>query len=376
MIVRATVALNLSCSPEVDAILAGDQDERVRALLGSRIARLLPDLDGPEQECAARHVRSTLAALANDQATRVRAAVADEIAAMEGAPRDLVLHLAKDAANEVSDQIVRLSPVLTDADLLAILATPPSPTAMTSVANRNRLSAVVADAVVQQADAPTIRALLANHSACIREATLDALVGRAPHHTDWHAPLVRRPLLSAKAIHALCEFIAADLLRVLAARADLDPAKLELVRRRLASEALDGEEAAFAGAQRLQARGQLTEQAVEAAARAGDSRTVLALLAVASNVSLRTMNRILELRSAKALVSLVWRSGFSMGLAATVQTMLAQFDPGTILHPTQTGGFPLTDEEMGWQVELMADADPPVPAFQPSLAMHQSEARA
>lgn len=360
ILVRATVALNGRCDAEVDAILTSDQDERIRALLGSRVARLLPNLDSEGRTAAATHVLATLAILAADQATRVRAAIADEIAAMDSAPRDLVLRLARDTAGAVSNQVIRLSPVLSDADLLSILATPHSPKTAESIASREKLSAVVADAIVQHADAPTIRALLSNQSACIREATLDALVGRAPNHLDWHAPLVRRPRLSTYAVRALSEFIASDLLRTLAIRADLEPGKLEIVRQRLAASAPEknDQEALIAKARHLKASGQLTEAALQAAASQFELRQLLAMLAVSSDVSLQTVERVMDVRSTKALVSLVWRSGFSMTLAVSIQKALSHFAPETIIYPTEDGTFPLSAEEMTWQVELINKIEP------------------
>ena len=363
LIVRAAVAINGTCSPELDSILAEDRDERVRALLGNRIAQLLPNLDGDGQTSAAQHVLTTLTALARDQATRVRATIAEQVKMMEVAPRGLVLLLAQDEAAEVSDPILRLSPVLTDADLLLLLATPPFPAAAASIASRPKLSATVADAIVAYADAPAIRALLSNQSACIREATLDALVGRAPHHSDWHAPLVRRPNLSAKAIRALSEFIAADLLRILVARVDLDPAKLEIVRQRLAREiAQTDDTTVVADGIRLKAANALTEDTILEAARSGDTRRVAALLAVAAGVPLQTVDRVADLRSAKALVSLTWHAGFSMKAAVAIQSSLGYFAPDKIITSGLNGAFPLTKEEMEWQVELMTSGDWEAPA--------------
>ena len=359
IIVRAAVAINAACGHEIDTMLARDEDERVRALLGSRIARLLPGLDGDEQDNAARHVHTLLAALARDHATRVRAAIAYEIRAMIAAPHDLVLLLARDAAFEVSDPIVRLSPVLTDSDLLALLATPPHPNAAESIASRPRVSAAVADAIAKHADAPAIRALLANPSACIKEATLDALVGRAALHTEWHAPLVHRPHLSAKAIRALSQFIATDLLRVLSPRMDLGLAKLDEVCQRVITRPADrDDDATVAEGERLKTANGLTENLLLETARAGDVRRLASLLAVASGVSLRTVDRIVGLRSAKALVSLAWRAGFSMRAGTVAQNVLGQLGPGRILPPTEDGGFPLSDDEMEWQIELMLNSCP------------------
>lgn len=354
VLVRAAVATNGGCGPEIDAILAADQDDRVRALLGCRIARLLPDLDGSGHHTAAEHVVKTLAALARDQANRVRAAIAEEIKSMDTAPHDLVMLLARDEAAEVSDPVLRLSPVLTDIDLLKLIATPPTGRAAEQIASRSQLSTAVADAIVAHADAPAIRTLLANQSACIQEATLDALVGRAPHHNDWHAPLVRRPNLSATAVRALSEFIATDLLRILATRIDLDPVKLETVRQRLALENHSGnDEPLLLDAQRLKERGKLTEDLLLEAAKIGHARRVAILLAVAAGVSLRAIDRVIELRSAKALVSLAWRAGFSMRAGTAVQSSLGDFSPDHLLTPTVSGGFPLSSEEMEWQMELM-----------------------
>ncbi|MDP9095128.1 MAG: DUF2336 domain-containing protein [Pseudomonadota bacterium] len=355
IIVRATVALNERCNPEVDTLLSSDGDERVRALLGGRIAGLLPNLGSADRNIAADHVYGILALLASDQALRVRAVIAEQIATMISAPRDLVLRLARDSAAEVSDQIIRLSPVLSDTDLLSILMAPPASTTAVSIASRSRLSGVVADAIVRHADARTILALLSNPSACIRETTLDAIVGRAPSYIDWHAPLVRRPGLSLNAVRALSEFIASDLLRILASRVDLDADKLDIVRQRLAARTVDADDRLMAKARQLKSSCLLNEDALREAAENGDVRYLLALLAVSSSVSFDTVDRILELRSAKALVSLVWRSGFSMATAVTIQRQLSQFGPDTVITATGNGDFPLSVAEMAWQIELMGE---------------------
>jgi len=369
VIVRAALAINGACSPDIDAILASDADDRVRALLGSRIARLLPHIGSEAQGFAAEHVYRTLSTLAKDQATRVRAAIADEIKSMDVVPRELVMLLAQDEAVEVSAPILRLSPLLTDGDLLMLMATPPFRSTVETIANRPRLNAAVADAIVARADAPTIRTLLANRSACIQEATLDALVGRAPNHIDWHAPLVCRPNLSAKSIRALSEFITVDLLRILASRVDLDPAKIDIVRRRLTAGIAEANDATMlAEALRLKADQRLTELAMLQAIDAGDLRRLGIFLAAASGVTICAVDRVIELRSAKGLVSLVWSGGFSMRVGAAVQASLAQFAPDHALLPTASGGFPLTTEEMEWQIELMQEPLQPPAALGPTLS--------
>jgi uncharacterized protein (DUF2336 family) len=103
----------------------------------------------------------------------------------------------------------------------------PSAGTVIAVARRADLAPAVSDAIAATADSGAIRALLANRSAQIREATLDALVSRSVDHPDWHEPLVRRPSLPPRAARLLSEIVATHLLSKLAARAALAPALAE-----------------------------------------------------------------------------------------------------------------------------------------------------
>ncbi len=359
VLVRAAVAINKACAPEVDRFLTQDGDERVRALLAGRLARLLPDLSGDEVSSAAAHVHETLFVLVRDEAVRVRVAVAEAVKAMPEAPHALVLQLAQDPAFTVSDPVVRLSPVLTDNDLLALLATPPHPSMAESIASREGVSAVVADAIATHADVPAVRVLLANQSACIQEATLDALVSQAAHHTEWHAPLVRRPSLSTQSARALSTLISTELLAFLAQRADLDPSLSAELQERVAVriDALrpqsSGDEELLASLRRLKSGGTLPESALVDAARAGDHRRVAAILAVASGVTLQAVDRVSGLRNAKTLISLAWKGGFGMRAGVIAQAVLGQIAPSSMLAPSTNGGFPLSPEEMQWQIEVL-----------------------
>ena len=108
----------------------------------------------------------------------------------------------------------------------------------------------------------------------------------------------------------------------------------------------------------MKAANRLTEDLLLETAQAGDVRRFASLLAVASGVPLRTVDRVVGLRSAKALVSLAWRGGFSMRAGTVAQDVLGQLGPGRILPPTAEGGFPLSNNEMEWQIELMCGVRP------------------
>jgi hypothetical protein len=350
--VRAAVALNPAAPTEVNQKIATDSDPVVRSLLAHRLASLLP----PE-------AMATLIILVRDEAIRVRRAIADAVKDMAHAPRALILRLAQDCAAQVCDPVIRLSPLLTDDNLVALVRAPATPATSIAVARRKRIGEAVTDAIAGSDDISAITAMLENPSAAIREATLDDLIARAKPHNAWHAPLVRRPTLSAAAAEALSEFVADQLVAELAGRADLDGATTAELHHRLRRQ-LDStsppqptpnpdSDAAMALANKLFAKGSLTEAMALKAAERGDAVGLTAMLAVAADVAFSVVDRAATLRSAKGIVSLAWKAGFTMAAAEAAQGLLAGIQPAEVLVAAPRGGFPLAEEEMRWQIEFL-----------------------
>jgi uncharacterized protein (DUF2336 family) len=359
--VRAALALNPAAPQALNRALLHDPDERVRALLARRLAGLLPDVGGDEQLRLQGETYRLLTQLVADTAMRVRGAVADVLKDMPHAPRALILELAHDPAVMVSAPIIRFSPLLTSRDLLALIAAAPSPGTTIAVAGRPGIDAQVSDAIAATADSAAIRALLCNRTAQIREATLDALIEQAADHPEWHEPLVRQPLLPPRAAHALADIVATHLVEVLAQRADLPASLAHTLQQRLQSrlevatphyhEPTHAE--ALAQAEALARAGQLDEAAVLAAAGDGDMVLTTALLTVAAGVPLSVVERAASLRSAKGLVSLAWRAGFTMRAAVALQPLLGRLGPDATLASGPGGSFPLAIEEMRWQLDFL-----------------------
>ncbi|HEY5300216.1 MAG TPA: DUF2336 domain-containing protein [Acetobacteraceae bacterium] len=364
VIVRVALALNPSIPGRTVERLARDDDERVRALLARKLAALAPGLSEPDQVRLQCQAYDALAALIADEAVRVRAAIADVIKDVPGAPRGLVLRLANDCAVSVSEPVIRFSPILTDEDLLALLESPPSSATALAVARRPDLTEPLADAIVAAEDAGAIQALLANPSAQIRESTLDALIAGASGHVEWHAPLVRRPVLAPHSARALADIVATQLLETLVKRADLGAATTAALRERLTAR-LSAEEThasqfhdlpteqALQEAHRLARNNRLDEPALIEALRTGRPRLATAMLAVAAVVPISVVDRAASLRSAKGLVSLVWSAGFSMAGAVALQAAIGNLAPSAILTAGPGGGFPLVAEEMRWQLDFL-----------------------
>ncbi len=363
LMVRAAVAMNDAVPLATARVLARDADEHVRAVVARKLAALAPWLAAEEQEALQREAFDALAALAADEAVRVRAALSDVVKQMPSAPRALILALAHDEEESVAEPIIRFSPLLTDQDLLLLLAAPPASGTALAVARRPDLTEPVSDAVAATASVGAIGALLANKSAAIRETTLDALIARAAAHVDWHEPLIRRPALSPASALELSRIVATHHLELLALRADLGAAVMADLARRLPERHLNPscpggsiawEDHPAEPTGTPPAAEAVTETMVLQAARQGEAAVAVRLLAAAAHVPVETVQRAASLRSAKGLLSLVWKAGFTMQAAGPVQALLARVAPGALLAPDAEGGFPLTREEMRWQLEFLS----------------------
>lgn len=372
--VRRQIAANQATPVQADLRLAADSDPSVRGDLAAKIARLAPGLSSDEQDRLRNMTYEALALLARDQITRVRQILAEALKDVANAPPELIRALAHDSELEVSSPVLQFSPVLTDEDLLEIINSSPMSGKLTAISKRESVGANVADAIARTDDIEAIAVLLANPSAQIREETLDMLLDRAPDHEEWHGPMVRRPQLSARAATRLARFVAESLLQLLQERPDLDPetkaAVAAVVRRRVEEGGADMAdfhrgatvvpapqpavgEGPMDVAARLFKAGQLEEQAIMSAIASGDEDFVAAALATRASLPFALAQKIITTRSSKGMTSLVWRARLGMSIAVLAQIRLAKIAPSDVIRPKAgSQAFPLTAEEMNWQIEF------------------------
>lgn len=337
--VRAAVAANRATPPQAGLLLAEDPDTAVRRALARRVGALAPAAHADSADRRARITEAIIARLVEDAAVEVRAALADAVAGLADAPRALILKLARDSALAVAGPVLRLSPLLTEDDLLALVAEPPARITRRAVAARPALAEAVAEAVADSADQPAIAALLANPSAAIREATLDRLVDGAAETPAWQAALLRRPWLPPGVARSLGATLAAHLLDVLAARPDLPEELGETLKARIE-------------ARRVAAAP--SEATAREAAQAGDRAALLAVTAAATGLPDSRVEAALALRSPRAIVALCWRAGWSAELAELAQTALG-VPRSRLLRANAEGGWTLSPAEMQWQIELLEE---------------------
>jgi uncharacterized protein (DUF2336 family) len=367
--VRRTVAANRATPPHAGIVLAKDADDDVRCNVARQIGRLAPTLDKDARERLGAVVNDVLETLARDQVGRVRRMLAEELRGAKNVPDTVIRRLATDADTEIAGLVLEFSPVLDDETLMEIIQGSPESDALSAISRRDRLDASVSDAVVATRDRQAITALLSNNSAQIREETLDQLVEQAEHVPQWHEPLVRRPALSARAVTRLAEFVADRLLADLERRDDLDPETARIVsttlKQRLrggwldndpdgpdALPAMDPDEPAGERARRLIAEGTLSEDLIVDALGKGDRSFVVAALAALGDVSADMVNKAVSMSSPKGITAMAWKAGLGMRTAVQLQLRLARVPPPKVLQARDGIHFPLSDDEMRWQIDF------------------------
>ncbi len=368
--VRKAVAKNMAAPRQTDILLAKDGDADVRGDLASKIARVAPDLSADEKDKAHKATYEALELLAKDQITKVRGILSEALKDVADAPPDVIKTLALDTEIEVSGPVLEFSPVLTDDDLLEIIEKSPAKGGLSAISKRSEVTETVSDSIVDTNDMEAIADLLSNDSAQIRESTLDDLIERAPDFDMWHAPLVGRPKLPDGAATRLAAFLADNLLEVLKERADLDSETLEAVKavvhQRIGSE--KGDKDSDSGSQdflttappidmveRLFKARKLDGNVVGKAVNAGDHSFVLAALIVRSELEPIIVKRIFLEKSAKGIMALAWKAGLSGRMGVQMQQRMGRIAPSEVLMPADDDDFPLSDDELQWQLEFFTD---------------------
>ncbi len=283
--------------------------------------------------------------------------MADEIKELDCAPKAVIEALARDVDETVSVPILEYSPLLSDTDLLEIIATARAQSALAAIARRRGLSENVSDAIVASLDIPAVAALLANPSARIREDALEKIIEHARSIESWHGPLVMRTDLSLRAIRRIAGFVGNALLDQLARRHELDDETQDHLRRTL-RQRLDkdddvvrtDEDKVRAAVREAHRSGALDEHYIEETVEAGNRDALIECLSLLGEAPRPMIEKIFSSRSAKAITALVWRAGLTMRIAFKIQTMVVKL-PADELLPARSGvAFPLSEDEMRWHL--------------------------
>ncbi|MEW5703741.1 MAG: DUF2336 domain-containing protein [Pseudomonadota bacterium] len=382
--VRAAIAANATTPVKADLLLARDTDDDVRQRLARKIGRLVPNLPEDTRDRARDLTLEVLEVLMQDRLPHVRRMLAEELKATAKAPADVIRRLAQDPAIEVAMPVLEFSPLLTEADLLAILAAGPVEEAIAAIARRNGVSEPVSDAIVDMESVPAIAALLANPVAQIREETLDRIVAKAPGVRSWHEPLARRPHLPPRILRKLTDFLAVSLLQTMQKRGDLEPETAKLVaaalHARVRKEEVEEGDAGDAESEtresiaqevrKLHAKGALDEKAVALALGAGQHAFVTEALAVLGRIPAKIAERVLNAGNAFAVAALSWKAGLGARLASRIQTRLAHIPPTEALS-VESDAYPMSEDAMRLQLDSFQPAPDRTPAEEQPTSAHE-----
>ena len=359
VVVRRKVAANPSTPHQANKILTSDKDDDVRCELARKIGRLVPGLDPNEASRVRDLAIEVMERLARDSLPRVRAILSEEIRASAHVPAYIVKQLAQDLELIVCAPVLEYSPLLSDEDLIEIVAGARVEGSLAAIAKRGTVSEPVSDALVASFDVSAIAALLANPNAQIREDALDRVIEQAASIEAWHQPVVVRADLSLRAVKRIAGFVSSSLLRLLCERGDLDDDTAGLlskrVRERLEAEGVregvvSADDQARAVIEGVLASGKLGDEFVSNAAEGGDRRIVSYALALLTNIPKSTVDRILVSQSGKAITAIVWRAGLSMRVSVKIQSGIARLTGAKLLLAREGVHFPLTQDEMNWHL--------------------------
>lgn len=362
--VRVKVASNPSLPGQAFAQLTEDEDDEVRGELALKIARLIPNLSDSETVMLREYAIDALEKLAEDQVPRVRQIIAEEIKEAMTIPREIVHKLANDLEISVAGPILEFSPLLSDADLLEVIACGQVKGAMDFIANRRDVSEDVSDAVVATLDVSAVSNLLNNENAQIREDTLDYIIDNAKDVEAWHEPVAMRSELSLRALRRIAGFVAFSILADLSDRSDLDVEMQAFLKKKVRArieeeETLEADlsqdaDQTQAEVERAFREGRLDVAYVTDAIERGQRNTIVLSIALLSKTSAETVEKILRSKDGKPITAIVWKAELPMRVALDIQRLIAHVPPNSMVMAKNGVDFSMSPDEMVMQIRPYA----------------------
>jgi uncharacterized protein (DUF2336 family) len=259
---------------------------------------------------------AALTLMLDDPEIRVRQALAGVFADAPEAPRHIVLALAADVP-EVAAPVLRLSPLLADADLVEWVATR-GVAVQCAIARRSMLGAPVSAAIAEVGEAEAVSALLRNPEAAIAEFSQTRIVERFGSDQRIAQALLERGELGAVArflLAAQCDSAGG------ASRDGPSRVAQERAAVAVASEIRDDELAAFAA--ELRRRGLLTATLLLRAIAAGHADLFETVLAELSGLPRQRVAAIAAERRGAGFPALCRKVGLPAALVSVFRAALA-----------------------------------------------------
>lgn len=300
--------------------LAKDQAARNRHQLFENIADLFLSSEGRLTERERALMTDILGKLIDEVEAEVRRTLAERMAVLPWAPRDLVLRLAEDEA-VVARPLLLHSTVLKDADLIDLVRQR-SQEHRLAIAMRSGIGAAVSDALIEAREEDVIEALIRNQDAHLSRQAIDYLVEESRRVDRFQEPLLRREELPPQLAFRMFWWVSAALRRRILtdfqiSETDLDDVIESSVYSSMAKvEAGEAEAAKLAA--RMYERGELSVRSVIQSLRMGHTGAFIAGLSRLAGIDPGTGRRIVFAPGGEALVACCKAAGFDRSAFTTV----------------------------------------------------------
>ncbi|WP_439815876.1 DUF2336 domain-containing protein [Zavarzinia sp. CC-PAN008] len=264
--------------------------------------------------------------LARDVSVSVRSALSDSLKDSVALPHDIALSLARDV-DEVALPIIESSSVLSDEDLLEIVATNKQERQI-AVARRQVVSAVVADALADTHNEEVVATLVANEGADLRPETMSKVLDEFGSSPRVNEPMARRQVLPLVIAERLVGLVSERLREHLVTHHELSPdvaADLLLQSRERATAALLSSASRLDVAElvgELFRNGRLTPTLIVRALCTGDTNFFETALARLSNIPVASAYRLIHDRGGRGLKALYDRCNMPESLFPLVTTAI------------------------------------------------------
>ncbi|MCB1721132.1 MAG: DUF2336 domain-containing protein [Rhodospirillales bacterium] len=355
--VRKAVAENEAMPVQVSTVLAADDEADVRLALAGRLVDLLPDVSQDQQSQLYAFVVQALGTLALDEVLKIRVALSSTLKDHAHTPPKIAGQLARDVEQQVSEPILRFCSALSNADLLDILKSHPASWVIEAIASRDSVSEELSEAVVETRDSYGGSALIGNDGALLSDNLLHRIVEIARTLPEWQKPMAVRKSLPVSIARDLAEFVDASVRDMLLKRGDFDENTTEelaaVFRRRVDFVDEGADETPRDKLARLIQEGGLNEEVISDALAMREKEFVAEAIAYLGKTTASQVQKIFDMGAAKPIVALAWHAGLSMRLALALQKEAGRVNPKEILYPKGGTDYPLSEEDLNWQLEFL-----------------------
>ena len=269
----------------------------------------------------------------------VRQELAERLACVPEAPRNLISMLANDEI-DVAQTILQSSGVLHDADLIAIVRLQ-SQEHLAAICERDTISETVTNELVERGDDKVFLKLVANEGAELSRSSMETIVQRSEKNKALQAPIIQRQDLPPDLMNEMFFFVSSKLRSfILDRNKDLDPKLVdEMIQSTTDSLSLDLEssEKKLTRAQEYVAqaeqRNQLNEGFLVQMVREKKIREFICAFSLLTGLDERSANRVLSDPTGEAVAIACKSSSFDR---STFSTIILLMDKGQLRNLNNT----------------------------------------